>query len=71
MIFSAPVPKSISTYSSKIIGISLLINGMIAFFPLRLEYLLSFGFTQIAESPKIVSGLVVATVILSVESLIL
>ena len=66
-----PVPNSKSTYSSEIIGISLFKIGMIAFFPLNLKYLSSSGFTAIAVSPKIVSGLVVATLIYSWESEIL
>ena len=46
------------------IGISLFINGIKAFLFINFLYLLSFGFTAIATSPSIVSGLVVATTIL-------
>ena len=45
---------------SNMIGIGLSTKGTIAFWPFKCVYLLSFGFTQIAVSPKIVSGLVVA-----------
>ena len=45
-------------------GISLFINGIKAFLFINFLYLLSFGFTAIATSPSIVSGLVVATTIL-------
>ena len=41
--------------------------GTIASFPTNLEYLLSFGLTQTAVSPKIVSGLVVAIISFSFE----
>ena len=64
-----PVPNSTSTISSPIIGISLSIIGNIIFLPIKLLYLVSDGLTQTAESPKNVSGLVVATMILSTESL--
>ena len=63
VIFNAPVPNVASTYSSAMIGIFLLIIGTITSFPKIFLYLSSSGFTQIATSPKIVSGLVVATVI--------
>ena len=43
----------------------LLINGTIAFLFFKCLNLESFGFTHIAVSPKIVSGLVVAIVIFS------
>ena len=61
VIFTAPEPKSISTYSSAIIGIFLLpITGIITYWPTRSVYLSSAGFTAMARSPGIVSGLVVA-----------
>ena len=66
-----PVPNSISIDSSEIIGIDLFIIGTIAFFPIRFLYLVSPGLIQIALSPNKVSGLVVATVILSLLSSIL
>ena len=56
-------PKFLSTYSSAIIGISLPDNGITTVLPTNSEYLWSFGLTAIATSPKIVSGLVVATII--------
>ena len=58
--FKHPVPKSISTESSKTIGISRFTIGTISFLFFNFLYLLSFGFTATAVSPKIVSGLVVA-----------
>ena len=45
---------------SEIIGIALFTNGRIAFLPIKSLNLLSDGFTAIAASPSIVSGLVVA-----------
>ena len=60
VIFKAPVPNFGSTYSSSIIGINLFEIGATTFFPIRFLNLLSMGLTQIAVSPKIVSGLVVA-----------
>ena len=60
-----------STYSSEIIGTCLSTIGTIAFIPIKSLNLSSFGLTQMAESPKIVSGLVVATVTYSSESTIL
>ncbi len=53
------------------IGITLLQIGTIAFLPLRCVNLSSFGFIQIAVSPSIVSGLVVAMVKKSSEPSIL
>ena len=38
------------------------ISGTMAFAPFKCLYRSSFGFTQIAESPRIVSGRVVAIV---------
>ena len=49
-------------------GISRFIMGTIAVLPIKSLNLLSFGLTQIAESPKIVSGLVVAMVKKLLES---
>ena len=69
--FKQPVPKSTSTYSSKIIGISLSDIGTNTLWFFRWEYLLSSGLIAIAVSPKIVSGLVVATVIDSFDPIIL
>ena len=60
-----------STYSSEIIDTCLSTIGTTAFFPIKSLNLSSFGFTQIAESPKIVSGLVVAIVTYLSESTIL
>ena len=60
--FRQPVPNSISTYSSSIIGITLPQIGTIAFLPFKCEKRSSFGLMQIAVSPKMVSGRVVATV---------
>ena len=62
VIFTAPVPNSISTYSSATIGISLFIRGSTTLLPIRCLYLPSFGFTATPVSPSIVSGLVVAIV---------
>ena len=61
MIFTHPVPNSVSTNSSAIIGISLFTIGNIHVFPTISLYLSSFGFTATAVSPNMVSGLVVAT----------
>ena len=60
VILTAPVPNSISTYSSPTIGISLSTNGNIKVFPIRCLNLSSFGLTATAVSPSKVSGLVVA-----------
>ena len=60
--FIAPVPNSISTYSSGIIGNSSWLAGFITFIPWYFVYLLSFGLTQTQTSPNIVSGRVVATI---------
>ena len=57
-----------STYSSAKIGIFLPTNGRTTFLPIRFLYLSSSGFTAIAMSPNIVSGLVVATMTKSFES---
>ena len=62
VIFTTPVPNSISTYSSATTGISLFINGKITFLPIKCLYLSSFGFTATPVSPNIVSGLVVAII---------
>ena len=62
VIFTQPVPKSFSTNSSAIIGISLFIIGNIQVFPTKSLYLSSSGWTATAVSPSIVSGLVVATI---------
>ena len=61
--FNAPVPKSTVTYSSAIMGIFLFMMGTITSLPITDKKRSSVGFTQMATSPKIVSGLVVATVI--------
>ena len=60
VIFTQPVPNSLSTYSSATTGISLPTSGSISFFPTMSLYLSSEGFTATALSPKSVSGLVVA-----------
>ena len=62
VIFKAPVPKSVVTYTSAIMGILRLMMGTITSLPTILLYRSSVGFTQMATSPKMVSGLVVATV---------
>ena len=54
--------KWTSTYSSNMIGITLLAIGTIAFLPFKCEYRLSLGLMQMAVSPSIVSGRVVAMV---------
>ena len=60
---SAPVPNSLSTYLSAIIGISRPMTGTTAFCqPVRHESS-SSGWTQMAVAPGMVSGLVVAMVI--------
>ena len=69
--FKQPVPNSTSTYSSSIIGITLPDIGMMAFLPFKCVKRSSFGLIQIAVSPKIVSGRVVATVKKSSEPSIL
>ena len=56
--------------SSAIIGILLPTSGNNAVLPINSLYLLSLGFTAIAVSPNIVSGLVVAISINVSESLI-
>ena len=53
------------------IGTCLSTIGTTAFFPIKCLNLSSLGLTQIPESPKIVSGLVVATVTYFSESTIL
>ena len=63
--FKQPVPNSTSTYSSSIIGITRLQIGTIAFLPFKCAKRSSFGLIQIAVSPKIVSGRVVAIVSVS------
>ena len=68
VIFTAPVPNSMSTVESAIIGISLSIKGRMSVLPIRFLYLLSSEFTATAVSPSIVSGLVVATVIVFLPS---
>ena len=69
--FRHPVPKSFSTNSSKTTGITLFTIGTTKFLPFNFLYLLSFGLIATAVSPKIVSGLVVATIIYSSEFSIL
>ena len=65
VIFTQPVPYSISTYSSSIKGIFLPTTGKIKFLPILSLNLGSSGFTATARSPNIVSGRVVAIVIYS------
>ena len=60
--FKQPVPNSISTYSSAMMLISLSINGILTFLPIRFLYLSSSGCTQMAESAIMVSGRVVAII---------
>ena len=59
--FTQPVPKSLSTCESAIIGISLSTKGTFTLTPINSLYLSSSGLTATAVSPKRVSGLVVAT----------
>ena len=68
VIFKAPVPNSLSTYSSAIISISLPTRGSISFLPIKCLYLSSSGWTATATSASIVSGLEVAMIIYSSES---
>ena len=63
VIFTAPVPNSLSTYSSATTGISLSVKGSRSSLPTKCAYRLSAGFTATAVSPSIVSGRVVAIVI--------
>jgi hypothetical protein len=53
-------PSYISTDSSDMIGISLFMIGIMTVCHINFLYLLSFGFTATATSPKIVSRCVVA-----------
>ena len=53
---------TISTYESSLIGILLFAIGTMAFFPFKCVNRSSFGLIQIAVSPRIVSGRVVAMV---------
>ena len=71
VIFTAPDPFSGSAYSSEIIFIFLLIIGIFANLPINFFNFLFSGWMAIATSPKIVSGLVVPTVIKSDELLTL
>jgi len=59
------VPNSLLTEESAMMGIKISLMGCKTCRPMYLEYLSSFGCTAIATSPKIVSGLVVATIISS------
>ncbi len=61
VILTTPLPKSFSTYSSAITGISLFVTGSNTVFPIYFWYLSSSGWTATAVSPNNVSGLVVAT----------
>mmetsp|Transcript_7467 Transcript_7467/g.20371 ORF Transcript_7467/g.20371 Transcript_7467/m.20371 type:complete len:226 (+) Transcript_7467:1671-2348(+) len=64
VIFTAPVPKSISTSSaSAMIGILRPLMGWTRNLPTTLLYLSSSGCTATAVSPSMVSGRVVATTI--------
>ena len=67
MTLRHPVPKSIVTYSSSIIGISLLIKGINNFLPFRWVYLGSLGLIHTAASAIMVSGRVVAMTAYSVS----
>ena len=60
VILTAPVPNSISTYSSPTTGISLSVSGNFNVLPIKCLNLSSFGLTATAVSPNNVSGLVVA-----------
>ena len=57
----APVPNSTSTPSSPMMGTSLPTKGTMALEPIRWENLGSEGLTATAVSPRMVSGLLVAT----------
>ena len=59
--FTQPVPKSASTNSSPIIGISRPTIGSVKVLPIKCLYRSSLGFTATPVSPSIVSGRVVAT----------
>ena len=64
VIFTAPVPKLMSTSSaSQITGISRPLNGCRSVLPCTAAYRGSSGCTATAVSPSIVSGRVVATTI--------
>ena len=60
VIFTHPVPNSLSTYGSATTGISRSVSGSFSIFPTRFVYLSSSGFTATAVSPSKVSGRVVA-----------
>lgn len=62
-----PVPKSLLILSSEIIGRCSPVYGCLTLLPIKWEYLESLGFTAMAESPSIVSNLVVAIKIFSSE----
>ena len=61
VILTTPLPKSFSTYSSAITGISLFVTGKRTVLPIYFWYLSSSGWTATAVSPNKVSGRVVAT----------
>ena len=60
VIFTAPVPKPISQYSSPTMGISRFMIGRMQVLPIRCLNFSSSGFTATPVSPIIVSGRVVA-----------
>ena len=61
VIFTAPVPKPSSTYSSATMGISRFMMGRMHVLPTRCLNRSSSGFTATPVSPIMVSGRVVAT----------
>ena len=62
VIFTAPVPNSLSTIASASTGILRLASGSNTSLPIYLLYRSSSGCTATAVSPSMVSGRVVATV---------
>ena len=62
VIFTHPVPNSLSTYSSAITGISRPTSGRTSILPTKSLYLSSSGLTATAVSPNNVSGRVVAII---------
>ena len=61
VIFTQPVPNSMSTYSSATMGISRPTRGRMHFLPTMSLYRSSLGLTATPVSPSMVSGRVVAT----------
>ena len=61
VVFTQPVPNSLSTCQSAKMGISRSTSGSFTVLPTRCLKRSSFGFTATPVSPSIVSGRVVAT----------